>query len=241
MADPEHLKILEQGVAAWNQWRAEKPGVLPALGGADLRGAFLSRADFRVTGLAGANVTGANLSRANLIAADLRGADLRGANLSRAYLAEADLHGADFSGAKLDGANLAKANLQNSDFTNASVGFTVFGDNDLSTVKGLETVQHSGPSTIGVDTIYKSRGDIPEAFLRGAGVPEDFITYMPSLVGKAIDFYSCFISYSSQDDDFAQRLYADLQAKNVRCWKFDENAKWGEPLWGEIDTAISWW
>jgi hypothetical protein len=45
-------------------------------------------------------------------------------------------------------------------------------------------------------------------------------------------------SYSPQDDDFAQRLYADLQAKNVRCWKFDENAKWGEPVWGEIDTAI---
>jgi hypothetical protein len=45
-------------------------------------------------------------------------------------------------------------------------------------------------------------------------------------------------SYSPQDDDFAQRLYADLQAKNVRCWKFDENAKWGEPMWGEIDTAI---
>jgi hypothetical protein len=21
-------------------------------------------------------------------------------------------------------------------------------------------------------------------------------------------------------------------------WKFDENAKWGEPVWGEIDTAI---
>jgi hypothetical protein len=61
---------------------------------------------------------------------------------------------------------------------------------------------------------------------------------MKSLVGKAIEFYSCFISYSSQDDDFAQRLYADLQAKNVRCWKFDENARWGEPLWGEIDTAI---
>jgi len=36
----------------------------------------------------------------------------------------------------------------------------------------------------------------------------------------------------------AQELYADLQAKSVRCWKFDENAKWGEPVWGEIDTAI---
>jgi hypothetical protein len=122
--------------------------------------------------------------------------------------------------------------------TKACLGSTVFGGNDLSTVKGLETVQHYGPSTIGIDTIYESKGNIPEVFLRGAGVPEDFIVYMRSLVGKAIDFYSCFISYSSKDNDFAQRLYADLQAKNVRCWKFDENAKWGEPVWGEIDTAI---
>src|SRR5208282_6700968 len=41
-----------------------------------------------------------------------------------------------------------------------------------------------------------------------------------------------------EDNDFAQRLYADLQAKNVRCWKFDENAKWGEPIWCEIEAAI---
>jgi hypothetical protein len=43
-------------------------------------------------------------------------------------------------------------------------------------------------------------------------------------------------SYSPQDDGFAQRLYADLQAKNGRCWNFDENAKWGE-----IDTAIRYY
>ena len=102
-------------------------------------------------------------------------------------------------------------------------------------MRGLSTNCHYRG---GIDTIYKSKGNIPEAFLRGAGVPEDFIVYMRSLVGKAIEFYSCFISYSTKDDDFAQRLYADLQAKNVRCWKFDENAKWGEPVWGEIDTAI---
>ncbi len=45
-------------------------------------------------------------------------------------------------------------------------------------------------------------------------------------------------SVSTKDEESAQRLYADLQARNVRCWKFDENAKWGEPVWGEIDTAI---
>jgi hypothetical protein len=228
MANLEHLKLLMQGVDAWNKWGVENPGIIPDLEEGDLTGADLR---------------GAYLRRARLTEAQIRRADLRMANLRRAVLTKADLRGADLRGANLIGtgliqANLRRAVLENSDFTNVFTGDTGFGNVDLSTVKGLETVKHFGPSSIGVDTIYKSKGNIPEVFLRGAGVPKDFIVYMRSLVGKAIDFYSCFISYSTKDDDFAQRLYADLQAKNVRCWKFDENAKWGEPVWGEIDTAI---
>jgi hypothetical protein len=115
---------------------------------------------------------------------------------------------------------------------------TTFGDNDLSTVKGLATVQHEDPSTIGIDTIYRSKGKIPEVFLRGAGVPEDFIIYMKSLVGKALDFYSCFISYSSKDDDFAQRLHADLQQKGVRCWFAPKDLKIGDKFRMRIDESI---
>ena len=59
---------------------------------------------------------------------------------------------------------------------------------------GLETMRHDGPSTIGIDTIYSSQGKIPLAFLRGAGVPDKFIEYMGTLTGKALEFYSCFIS-----------------------------------------------
>ena len=258
MAKREHLKILKRGVNSWNQWRRENPGVTPDLSGAHLGRAHLPGVNLSVARLGGvdltrailrgANLYGADLQGAKLSLANLRGAILRGATLSVARLGVADLtgailRGADLQGADLQGANLQRAdlsvaNLNNSDFTDAYVNLTVFGDNDLSMVKGLQKVQHEGPSTIGIDTIYKSHGNIPEVFLRGCGVPDDFITYMRSLVSKAIDFYSCFISYSSQDDAFALRLYADLQAKNVRCWKFDENAKWGEPLWGEIDTAI---
>jgi hypothetical protein len=85
-------------------------------------------------------------------------------------------------------------------------------------VRGLDTVQHSRPSTIGIDTLYRSGGKIPEVFLRGCGVPENFITFAKSLVNNPIEFYSCFISYSSRNQDFAERLYADLQSKGVRCW-----------------------
>ena len=105
-------------------------------------------------------------------------------------------------------------------------------------VKGLDTVRHDGPSTIGIDTIYRSRGKIPEVFLKGAGVDDTFITYISSLIGKPIEYYSCFISYSSKDEAFAKRLYADLQSHNVRCWFAPEDLKWGERIRTGIDEAI---
>ena len=29
MADPEHIRILEQGVGVWNRWRQENPDIRP--------------------------------------------------------------------------------------------------------------------------------------------------------------------------------------------------------------------
>ncbi len=65
-----------------------------------------------------------------------------------------------------------------------------------------------------------------------------FITYIRSLAGKAIEYYSCFISYSSKDEAFARRLYADLQSNNVRCWFAPKDLKWGEKIRAGIDQAI---
>jgi hypothetical protein len=99
-------------------------------------------------------------------------------------------------------------------------------------------VQHDGPSSIGIDTIYHSQGNIPEAFLRGAGVPDDMITYSKSLVGQPFQYYSCFISYSSRDEALAQRLHADLQDKGVRCWFAPEDLKIGDEFQSRIDESI---
>lgn len=42
--------------------------------------------------------------------------------------------------------------------------------------------------------------------------------------------YSCFISYSTKDHQFAERLYADLQAKGVRCWFAPHQVSGGKKL-----------
>jgi len=218
MADDKQLEILRQGVDAWNRWRQENRLTTPDLAGADLCRASLGGSDRSGANLNAANLSGANLAMAALNGAILVAADLREADLRFANLGLAALHG---------------AHLQH-----AYVGWTIFGDVDLSNVKGLEDVRHDGPSIIGIDTIYRSKGQIPEVFLRRAGVPEDFITYMRSLVGKPIEFYSCFISYSSQDGEFGQRLYADLQSKEVRCFYAPEDLKIGDRFRQRIDESI---
>jgi len=218
MANPEHLEILMQGVVAWNLWRHEHRDIHPDLNSASLSYASLIGADLR-----GANLYGANLVKAKPINADLRAAEFINADLSNSFLGGASLSNADLSGA---------------DFTSTELAGTTFADNDLSEVKGLEEVIHYAPSSIGVDTLYKSRGQIPEVFLRGCGVPEDFITYMRSLVVQPIQFCKSFISYSSKDQKFADRLYADLQNKGVRCWLATEDLKIGEKIRLGIDDAI---
>jgi uncharacterized protein YjbI with pentapeptide repeats len=149
MANPEHLEILGQGALAWNYWRRERrkehSDIKPDLSGADLSGADLS----------GADLEGADLSEANLNGATLFGTRLVGANLFRAHLS-----GAHFSG----------ANIRGADFSEAKVGRAIFADVDLGSAEGLDAVEHLAPSSIGLDTICRSEGMIPEVFLRGCGV-----------------------------------------------------------------------
>jgi hypothetical protein len=263
MANRKHLAILKKGVAAWNKWREEHPEVRPNLssahfggtnlGGADLSGAGLFRADLSGAKLRCANLVVADLGAANLTDADLRGANLGeadlfeanlfGANLVEAHLAGANLGGANLGGADLTGADLNLVNLTGADLGRANVskahfGWTVFVNNDLSKTKGLATADHIGPSSIGIDTIFRSGGKIPEVFLRGAGVPDSFITYLGSLAGRPIQFHSCFISYSSRDRQFAKRLHEGLQAKGVRCWFAPEDGQGGGKLHEQIIAAI---
>jgi hypothetical protein len=69
-------------------------------------------------------------------------------------------------------------------------------------------------------------------------LPDTLIEYLPSLLNEAIQFYSCFISYSTKDQEFADRLYADLQNKGVRCWFAPHDIQGGKKIHEQIDEAI---
>jgi uncharacterized protein YjbI with pentapeptide repeats len=212
MADKEHVKRLRQGIEEWNAWRQDKPTIRPILSRADLRGADLSDAY-----LIRAILSGANLSRADLNGADLSGADLFCADLSRAILSRANLRVAILSRAILSRADLNGAYLEGANLDGARLDETIFADIDLTSVIGLETCHHHGASIIDHRTLEKSKSKpLPLRFLRGVGLPDNLIEYLPSIFNQAIQHYSCFISYSAKDQDFADRLHAELQNKGVR-------------------------
>jgi uncharacterized protein YjbI with pentapeptide repeats len=223
---------------------------LANLNGADLRGANLDGTAMQVTNLSGAHLNAANLSEAklfvaNLRGASLRGADLRGANLDTTDMREANLSEANLIGAKLSSADLKRANLRGADLTGADLSgahlrHTVFGSTTLTEVKGLDLCRHEGPSILDFATLRTLRisDPLPTAFLRGVGLPDNVIDYLPSLLTTAIQHYSCFISYSSKDQAFAERLHADLQNKGVRCWFAPHDMPIGAKIIDTIDEAI---
>src|SRR5205823_3127407 len=100
--------------------------------------------------------------------------------------------------------------------------------------------RHEGPSTVGIDTLVHSRGKVPKAFLRGCGMPESLIQSLPLILNsmEPIQFYSCFISYSHKDEEFAERLVNGLQGKGVRCWYAPHNLPIGAKIRPAIDSSI---
>ena len=271
MANPKHLKILKKGVEAWNEWREEIKDK-PDLGRADLCGADLSYADFRGTNLRGANLSGSKLCEADFCGADLQDAILITSNLSSADLIDtnlagagfivadlsnADLTGADLSGAYLGGAKLIRTNLRGAVLAGAQMVTTILVDLDLSETVGLDQVQHGGPSSIGTDTLYKSRGKIPGVFLRGCGLSDWEITsakmFDPTLssdqiadltfeiahikVESPIQINRVFISYARTDSAFVDALEPLLDRKRIRYWRDIHHLKAGR-IETQIDLAI---
>ena len=237
MANPEHLEILKRGWKVWNSWRERNRYITPDLTNADLTGAVLIRAYLVLSHLNGAKLVGANLNGANA-----RGVDFIGANLQSAHCNGTDLQGANLQGANLrevdfGGANLSKVELHGADLSQARLYETIIGDTDLSGAKNLDACNHLAPCILDHRTLIKS-GKLPLAFLRGCGLPDILINHIPSLLNDRNQFYSCFISYSSKNQFFADRLYADLQNKGVRCWLASEDLKIGERIRIRIDESI---
>jgi hypothetical protein len=271
MANPEHLEILSKGVETWNEWRAEHPQTIPNLSNTDLYNTDLVRANLRKAILArtnlnkangsyadfseavlaytqlsngifiNANFRDANLMNANLYDSHLINSDFTNANFYGAELWEADLSFSNLTGASLLAANLSYAVLWKSSLKGAQFGSTILGGTDLMGASGLDEIKHQQASIIDHQTLLRYP-DLSPAFLRGCGLTDVFIDYLPALLKQnPIQFYSCFISYSHHDKSFARRLHDSLQGRGIRCWLDEHHLLPGHDIFDEVDRGIRLW
>jgi hypothetical protein len=93
---------------------------------------------------------------------------------------------------------------------------------------------------VDINTLLHSYGRIPEAFLRGCGVPESVIQFLPLILNsmEPIQFYSCFISYSSEDQEFAERLYSRMVQGKLCVWYAPDAMQAGKKIHEQTDEAI---
>jgi len=61
------------------------------------------------------------------------------------------------------------------------------------------------------------------------------------MVGRPIEFYSCFISYSHEDKLFARRLHDTLQGRGIRCWLDEKQVLPGDDIYEQVDRGIRLW
>jgi len=254
MANPEHLKILKQGVDVWNEWRVENPGIKPDLSSIDLSHSNFQSTNLRCADFTGSDLQYANLKNTELLKARLVDVNLENADLSNAFVEYADLsnsymyevyfectnlYAAKLNSAMLIAARIISSKIDEADFSNCEIGDTIFSNVDLSTTKGLESVKQSLPSSIGIDTIYKSKGKIPESFLRGAGVPKILIDNIRYLVDEnPIEYYRCFLSFGEPDKEFATKLRSDLVNAGISVYFWPEDHKDGVKTQKEIHEKI---
>lgn len=241
------MAILRRGVDAWNAWRRATLTETPEMRHVDLSKLQLEGFDFANMKLSCANFSraalqGARFDSADLSGADLQHADLRFAQLDNADLSSTDLRHSDFSGARLVGAKLRgsliiDATLRGANLTAAVWADTVIARSDLTDAKGLDFGIHEGESTVDFETLLKTR-PLSRVFLEGAGLPEIAMRFAESLGAPQVQFYSCFISYSMKDQDFADRLHADLQNHGVRSWFAPHDVRGGMKIHEQINEAI---
>lgn len=249
------LRRLNDGVAAWNEWRLDlanrtlRPFSTCLLRGVNLAGRDLRAANFSFGDLAGTSFKGADLRGATFHGSSVKDADFSNANLESADLSDCHLENASFIYARLKKANLRNAKLMGVVFRRTDLsgvmlhgaicGETIFSDVDLSSADGLDEIVHSMASTIGIDVIFRTRL-LPEEFLVGCGITDALIKNIPAIVAseEPIQFYSCFISYSHKDEEFAKRLFSRLRDEKLRVWYAPEDMKLGQKIHEQIESAI---
>ncbi len=201
-----------------------------------LRGAILDKVNLEGSTLCKAHLNVSVIGRSNLKKANLESASLLGANLYAS-----DLTNANLTHAHLEGAVLLRCILHDTWFLEARLGNTTIVS-DISDARHLSRVHHHAPSAVSWGLLLRpTRRPLPTQFLRGCGLSELEIKYTRTMASNALDYYSCFISYSTKNDKFAVKLHDSLQATGICCWLDKYEVQPGDNIYRSVNEGIRLW
>ncbi len=265
-ADISNAKLSSANLSRTNlssvqAWRTDLGGA--TLDDANFSGALIAQATFGGASIHSTNFSNAEISSTSFGSVKGSSAQFKSARILDVDFVAAVLFKANFENALIGNANFNSTWLEQADFTQSIMMRTVFFDSililtefrkcvmdqnlfcrvNLSAALGLETVEFRRPCSLGFDTIIHSEGKLPEAFLRGCEVPEPISIQIPALIHalEPIQFYSCFISYSHEDKDFARRLFSALKARRISCWLDEHKLLPGDDIFKRVDQGIRLW
>ncbi len=266
MANQKHIKILNSGIFALEEFRKENPFIQLDLSNSDLRyiqlkGINLCNANLNGANLAGANLENSKLTNIGFIDSKLHGTSFKGSIINNCDFRVTNFTNTDLSGCRLENSNFGgsifkRTLLNNTQFKRAIFGETKFYDLNLSDTLGLDMSTHFAPSDINVNTLTNSFGRISKYFLQGCGFSEwsamevrlydhrlsasEIVDLQYSIFDKRSKGFfigGVFISYSQRDEIFADKLYYQLKNDGVAVW-MDRQDMVSGPIEFQVQSAI---
>jgi TIR domain/Pentapeptide repeats (9 copies) len=237
---------LKYGAVSWNAYRKKCRKLVPAFNASAIDS--MSNGSFDKFNLSGGSLSCAKIYSKSFDAANLRDVDAKSSEFDQCKFVDADLRNVNFFSATLNfckfhncslqGAYFVRALLRHCEFKNCKLDLSEFGETDFINVNfegstGLSSSRHEMPSYIDTGTLGQK---LPLTFLRGVGLSDKLIEARSI---KGADYYSCFISFSTRDKQFANKLHRDLQDEGVRCWFAPHDLPVGATTADEIDYQIT--
>lgn len=165
------------------------------------------------------------------------GADLRDATFGRSVLSHSSVAQARVIRTIFESTALLSLNVTNADFKQARFANVVASDIDWSKALHVDTIEHTGPSKVDLDTLRHSTP--PVGWLRGVGLSDFEIEFarlyddslsqdrimdrlysmFDARAAKPMQIRNIFISYSHADRDFVSRLESAFNAAGIRTWR----------------------
>jgi hypothetical protein len=91
---------------------------------------------------------------------------------------------------------------------------------------------------LGIRLLSRSQSDLREVVAPAVAQIRRLVLDTGPRSDRIPEFYSCFLSYSWRDKDFAAKLHDDLEEVGVSCWLDAQEIKTGDNIQEQIGRAI---